>query len=108
MKTKTGWLLAEVYLTRNEFAAPRSTAIGMKEAEITAKFRDYGQVTSPSGNRGLYRDIENSDWGKIWVQEDGGKIIRYRTGTPDMHVWQLDYILNEAGVCTAIHWLYER
>ncbi len=108
MKQKSGWLLAEVYMTSNELDAPRDTSIGMREAEITAKYKDYGQVTSPSGNRGLYRDIKNSDWGKIWVQEDGGKIIRYRTGTQDMHVWQLDYILNEAGVCTAIHWLYER
>lgn len=108
MKTGAGWLLAEVYLTSNEFAPPRSTSIGMKEAEITEKFKDYGQVTSPSGNRGLYHDIESSDKGKIYVQEDGGKIIRYRTGTPDMHVWQLDYILNDSGVCTAIHWLYER
>ncbi|MBQ2953239.1 MAG: chitobiase/beta-hexosaminidase C-terminal domain-containing protein [Clostridia bacterium] len=108
MKTKTGWLLAEVWLTSNALSAPRGTAIGMKEAEITAKFRDYGQVTSPSGNRGLYHDVDSSDKGKIYVQEDGGKIIRYRTGTPDMHVWQLDYILNDAGVCTDIHWLYER
>ena len=108
MKTKTGWLLAEVYLTSNELTLPRSTAIGMKEADITAKYKDFGQVTSPSGNRGLYDDIESSDKGKIYVQEDGGKIIRYRTGTPDMHVWQMDYILNETGACTAVHWLFER
>ena len=108
MKTGAGWLLAEVYLTSNEFKPPRDTAIGMKEADITAKFKDYGQVTSPSGNRGLYHDIKSSDKGKIYVQEDGGKIIRYRTGTPDMHVWQLDYILDGNGVCTAIRWLYER
>ena len=107
MKTKAGWQLAEVNMTANEFSGPRGTAIGMSEKEITGKFKDYGQVTSPSGNRGLYRDIKNSDWGKIWVQEDGGKIIRYRTGTADMHVWQLEYILNPEGRCTAIHWLYE-
>lgn len=107
MKTKTGWLLAEIYLTTNEFAGPRSTAIGMTEKEITGKFKDFGQVTSPSGNRGLYHDIESSDKGKIYVQEDGGKIIRYRTDTLDMHVWQLDYILDAAGKVTAMHWLYE-
>ena len=94
-------------MTTNEFSLPRSTSIGMTETEITGKFKDYGQVTSPSGNRGLYRDIKNSDWGKIWVQEDGGKIIRYRTDTPDLHVWQLEYILNAAGRCTAVRWLYE-
>ena len=107
MKTKTGWFLAEVYLTTNELKLPRDTAIGMKEAEITAKYKDFGQVTSPSGNRGLYDDIKSSDKGKIYVQEGGGKVIRYRTDTTDMHIWQMDYILNDAGVCTAVHWLYE-
>lgn len=107
LKSKAGWHLAELYMTTNEFSLPRSTSIGMTETEITGKFKDYGQVTSPSGNRGLYRDIKNSDWGKIWVQEDGGKIIRYRTDTPDLHVWQLEYILNAAGRCTAVRWLYE-
>ncbi|MBQ7848681.1 MAG: chitobiase/beta-hexosaminidase C-terminal domain-containing protein [Clostridia bacterium] len=108
MKTKSGWLLAEVYLTSNELSAPRGTAIGMTEEQITSKFKDFGQVTSPSGNRGLYHDIKNSDKGKIYVQEDGTKIIRYRTDTLDMHVWQLDYILDASGKVTAIHWLYER
>jgi len=107
MKTKAGWLLAEIYLTANEFEAPRGTAIGMTETEITSKFKDFGQVTSPSGNRGLYHDIESSDKGKIYVQEDGGKVIRYRTDTLDMHVWQLDYILDTSGRVKAIHWLYE-
>lgn len=106
MKTKTGWLLAEVYLTSNELKAPRNTSIGMTETEIVSQYRDYKQVTSPSGNRGLYED--GNDKGKIYVQEDGGKIIRYRTGTDDAHIWQLDYILDAAGKCTAIHWLYER
>ena len=108
MKTRTGWLLAEVYLTANELSAPRGTAIGMTEEQITDKFKDYGQVTSPSGNRGLYHNIKNSDKGKIYVQEDGTKIIRYRTDTLDMHVWQLDYILDTSGKVTAIQWLYER
>ena len=106
MKTKAGWMLAEVYLTNNDLKAPRGTGIGMTENEIVALFRDYKQVTSPSGNRGLYED--GKDKGKIYVQEDGGKIIRYRTGTEDAHIWQLDYILDAAGKCTAIHWLYER
>lgn len=108
MKTKSGWLLAEVYLTQNDLSAPRGTGIGMTEEQITSKFKDYGQVTSASGNRGLYHNINNSDKGKIYVQEDGTKIIRYRTDTQDMHVWQLDYIMDASGKVSAIHWLYER
>jgi len=106
MKTKAGWMLAEVYLTNNELKAPRGTGIGMTETEIVSQYKDFKQVTSPSGNRGLYED--GNDKGKIYVQENGGKIIRYRTGTEDAHIWQLDYILDAAGKCTAIHWLYER
>lgn len=108
MKQKNTWLLAELYFTTNEFTAPRSTAIGMTEKEITAQFKDFGQVTSPSGNRGLYEDLESGDKGKIYVSEEGGKVIRYRCLTPDVHFWQLDYILSEAGKVTAIHWLFER
>lgn len=108
MKQNTGWTLAEVYLTSNALSAPRGTGVGMTEKEITEKFRDFGQVVSPSGNRGLYENIENSDKGKIYVLEEGGKVIRYRTDTTDAHVWQLDYNLNEAGKVTSIHWLYER
>ena len=78
----------------------------MTEKEIVSQYKDFGQVASESGNRGLYED--KKDKGKIYVQEDGGKIIRYRTGTEDAHVWQLDYILNKDGIVEAIHWLYER
>lgn len=106
MKQKTGWVLADLYFTTNAFSGPRGTGIGMTETQITSQFKDFGQVTSPSGNRGLYED--ETDKGKIYVQEDGGKIIRYRTGTDDNHVWQLDYILNKAGTVTAIQWLFER
>lgn len=105
MHTKTGWTLAEMYLTNNELKAPRGTQIGMTEKEITSKFKDFGQVTSPSGNRGLYED--ENDKGKIYMQENGGKIIRYRTGTEDVHIWQLDYNLDESGKVKTIHWLYE-
>lgn len=106
MKGSTGWTLGELYMTGNEFSLPRSTRIGMTEKQVTDKFKDFGQVTSPSGNRGLYED--GNDKGKIYVQEDGGKIIRYRTGTANSNIWQLDYILDASGVVTSVRWLWER
>ncbi|MGN0779344.1 MAG: hypothetical protein ACI4MJ_09375, partial [Aristaeellaceae bacterium] len=83
---------------------PRSTAIGDTEDYVVSRFRDMGQVESPSGNRGLYEN--NNGKGKIYKQEDGTKIIRYQAFTADSHTWQLDYILNTNGTVTAIDMLY--
>ncbi|MGN1020255.1 MAG: hypothetical protein ACI4O7_07750, partial [Aristaeellaceae bacterium] len=68
------------------------------------RFRDMGQVESPSGNRGLYET--DSGKGKIYLQEDGTKIIRYQAETADGHTWQLDYNLNTAGTVVSIDMLY--
>lgn len=103
-KTKNGWLLAELYFT-SQFVGPRSTGIGDSEEKVVGQFRDMGQVASPSGNRGLYENDEGGK-GKIYVQEDGTKIIRYTTETADSHTWQLDYELNKSGVVSAIRMLY--
>lgn len=100
---KSGWVIAELYFT-SQFKAPRGTNVGDSEAFVVGKFRDMGQVTSPSGNRGLYATNEGT--GKIWVQEDGTKIIRYRCFV-ESHTWQLDYILNKSGIVTAIDMIYQ-
>lgn len=104
-----GWVLTELYFTSGDvFFCPRGTNIGNTEAEVVAKFQDMGQVASPSGNRGLYEDANDaSDKGKIYVQENGGKLIQYRTGTGDSHLWYLEYELDASGVVTAIHWYYQ-
>ena len=49
----------------------------------------------------------SSTKGKIYKQEDGTKIIRYRVETGDSHIWQLDYELNTSGTVDAIRWSYE-
>ena len=96
--------IVELYHTTNEIDAPRKTRIGMTETEITSKFRDMGQVTSPSGNRGLYSNGDGI--GKIYAQEDGTKIIRYIAFTADGHYWQLDYNLSKDGTVSSIYHLY--
>ncbi|MBR4080693.1 MAG: chitobiase/beta-hexosaminidase C-terminal domain-containing protein [Clostridia bacterium] len=104
-KTKNTWALVELYFTSERFKAPRGTGIGDKESFIVGKYRDMGQVESPSGNRGLYAD--GDDVGKIFKQEDGGKIIRYRANTADSHLWQLEYHIDKGGTCFAVKWTYE-
>lgn len=107
MKVKTGWVLAELYFTGN-FAGPRDTKIGMAEAKITGQFRDYGQVTGATGiKRGLYYENEDKQ-AVISILPGGNKVIYYRTGTADGHVWQLEYNINTSGTCESIRWFFER
>jgi hypothetical protein len=107
MKVKTGWVLAELYFTGN-FAGPRDTKIGMAETKITGQFRDYGQVTGATGiKRGLYYENEDKQ-AVISILPGGSKVIYYRTGTADGHVWQLEYNINTSGTCESIRWFFER
>lgn len=104
-RTRNGWVLAELYFKdAGTFKGPRGTKVGDTEAFVVSKFRDMGQVQSPSGNRGLY--ATDSGTGKIWVQEDGGKIIRYKCVSSDSHWWQLDYLTDQYGTVYAIDMLY--
>ena len=102
-----GWVLVEMYFTSSEIAGPRGTRIGSTEEEVVSQFQDMGQLVSPSGNRGLYANQNNSDKGKIYVQDDGGKMIQYVTDTADGNLWYFEYMLNKSGVVTAMHWLYQ-
>ena len=102
-----GWVLGEVYFTTEDIAGPRGTGIGSTEADVVSKFQDMGQIVSPSGNRGLYEDQNSSDKGKIYVQEDGGKLIQYVTDTADGNLWYLNYWLDRAGLVIAIQWYYQ-
>ena len=106
-RTRSGWVVAQVHITGNApIAAPRGTRIGDSESFVVSKFRDMGQVAGPKGNRGLYASKDGT--GKIWVQEDGGKIIRYRCYSADAsHWWQLDYRTNAAGTVISIDMLYD-
>ena len=107
-RIKSGWVVAEVCLTSGStpISPPRGTHVGDSESTVVGKFRDMGQVESASGNRGLYSGSDGT--GKIWKQEDGGKIIRYRCYTPDgSHWWQLEYRTNANGTVTSIDMLYD-
>ncbi len=98
-------VLVELYFTDSTFKAPRSTGVGSSLDTVVGKFRDMGQVQSPSGNRGLYQTSDGST-GYIYLQEDGGHLIRYRAITPDYHTWQLDYHCSPEGFVTAVDMTY--
>jgi len=108
MKIKSGWVLADVMFTTGIFEGPRNTSIGMAESKITDKYKDFGQVTGTSGvKRGLYYESEDKQ-GVISILPTGEKIIYYRVGTADGHVWQLEYSIGKDGKCDAIRWFFER
>lgn len=108
MKIKSGWVLADLMFTNNQFEGPRSTKIGMTEAKITDQYKDFGQVVGATGiKRGLYYESEDKQ-GVISILPTGEKIIYYRVGTADGHVWQLEYYIGTDGSCKAIRWFFER
>ena len=105
-RIRSGWVLAKVHLDRDgTIIGPRSTRVGDTEDYVVSRFRDMGQVESPSGNRGLY-ETDKGDTGKIWLQDDGGKIIRYISFTENGNRWQLEYRTNASGTVIAIDMSY--
>ena len=102
---KRSWVLVELYFNEGSvFKAPRDTGVGSPEDYVVGKFKDLGQVKSASGNRGLYALDSGSD-GKIWLQADESKIIRYRIRS-EGHWYQLEYYVSKSGTVTAVDWRY--
>ena len=108
MKITSGWVLADIMFTNDQFEGPRDTKIGMTESKITGLYKDFGQVVGATGiKRGLYYESESKQ-GVISILPTGEKIIYYRVGTADGHVWQLEYHIGTDGKCSAIRWFFER
>lgn len=103
---KKNWVLVELYFTDAEtFKAPRGTGVGDPEDFVVGKFKDLGQLPSASGNRGLYYLENSGSDGKIWIQEDQTKIIRYRIRN-ESHWYQLEYYVNTNGKVSAVDYRY--
>ena len=102
---KRNWVMVELCFSEGAvFKAPRDTGIGNPEDFVIGKFKDLGQIASASGNRGLYALDSGSD-GKIWLQEDGSRIIRYRIRN-EGHWYQLEYYVSKSGTVTSVNWRY--
>lgn len=102
---KRNWVLVELYFNdTSSFKAPRNTGVGDPADYVVGQFKDLGQLESKSGNRGLYALDSGSD-GKIWLQEDGTKILRYRIRN-DGHWYMLEYYVNKGGHVEAVDWRY--
>ena len=101
---KKNWVLVRLHFTDGTFRAPRGTGVGDTGKYVVSQFKDLGQLESASGNRGLYA-LESGSDGKIWLQEDGSRIIRYRVRS-ESHWYQLEYYVNQAGSVTEVDYRY--
>ena len=102
---RRNWVLVELYFKDGTvFKAPRGTGVNDPADYVIGKFKDLGQLESASGNRGLYA-LDNGNDGKIWLQEDGSSIIRYRIRN-DGHWYQLEYYVSPTGTVTAVDYRY--
>lgn len=102
--SKKTWVLVEVsFHTTGTLAGPRKTQVGDQEKYVVDQYKDMLQVESKSGNRGLYSTDKGT--GKIWVQEDDTKIIRYRYPV-DTHWVQLEYHIGTNGLVDNIDLKY--
>ena len=103
--SRKSWVLVELYFTTPEtFKAPRKTGVGDPGEYVIGQFKDLGQLASASGNRGLYA-LDNGSDGKIWLQEDGTEIIRYRIRS-EGHWYQLEYHTDNSGTVASVDWKY--
>ena len=103
--SKKNWVLTEVsFNASGTLKGPRETKVGDALDYVTGQFRDMQQVESPSGNRGLYA-TDNGSTGKIWLQENGEKIIRYRYPVESSWV-QLEYLVSTSGTVKNIDLKY--
>ena len=103
--SKKSWVLVEVsFNASGPMKGPRETKAGDTEEYVVGQFRDMQQVESKSGNRGLYT-TDNGSSGKIWLQENGEKIIRYRYPVDSAWV-QLEYLVSASGTVKNIDLKY--
>lgn len=103
---KKTWVVEEIYFTAGEpFKAPRGTGVGDTLEFVISKFKDLGQIEVASGNRGLYALLDKAQDGKIWKQEDGTKIIRYRE-KHEGHYYMLEYYVGTNGTVYAVDYRF--
>ena len=99
--SRKSWVLVKISITdAGEIKGPRDTKLGDSESYVVGQFCDMMQLESDSGNRGLYSNSKGT--GKIWKQEDGTKIIRYRYAASESQWWELDYTVSASDKVTAI------
>ncbi len=104
MFTNSKWSLVWVEMNSEITSSPRGVGFGSSESDITAVFKDMGQLASPNGNRGLY--YADPDIGQVVQNPDGTRMVRYSCKTLESKVWVVEYHLS-GNRCTKIIHYYQ-
>lgn len=99
------WILARLDMRSKFTELPRGVGFGSTEAEVVAAYKDMGQLPNLDGTRGLYYALPNT--GRIDVDEQGTRYIRYSAGTSKGVNWILMYYLSNEGTVNRIVHYYE-
>lgn len=99
------WELVRIEMNKSIGNGPRGVGFGSTEEEITSVYKDFGQVQSPNGERGLYYDYPRV--GKVNVLENGSRMIQYSCSTAAGNTWILQYYLGGNGHVNKIIHYYQ-
>lgn len=96
------WELVRVEMRSGFTKTPRGVALGASLEEVTGAYKDFGQVTSPNGTRGLYYDYPRV--GQYLLAEDGTAYVQYTAHTLESKMWVLQYWLENGHVKKIVHY----
>ncbi len=95
------WQLVKVEMTSGFTSTPRGIGLGATLEEVTSAYKDFGQLTSPDGTRGLYFAFPNV--GQYLIAEDGSRYVQYTAHTLESKMWVLQYWLEGDQVKKIVH-----
>ena len=99
------WELVRVDTSKSLGNGPRGVGFGSTESDITSVYKDFGQVQSPNGERGLYYDYPRV--GKVKIEADGTRVVEYSCSTAASEIWVLQYYLGSNGRVNRIVHYYQ-
>ena len=95
------WQLVRVEMRSGFTSTPRNIGLGASAADVMAAYKDFGQVQSPNGTRGLYYDYPRV--GQYLIHTDGTHYIQYTGHTLESKMWVLQYWLEGGAVKRIVH-----
>ncbi|MDI9520186.1 MAG: chitobiase/beta-hexosaminidase C-terminal domain-containing protein [Bacillota bacterium] len=98
-----GNLIYYVDTNSSSMKAPRNSGVGMQMSDVTAKFRDMGQVPNDHGDRGIYYDLVEGS-ARFTVASDDpntGTLEYIYAGSPDNSTTILQYRI-EGGMVQSV------
>ena len=99
------WKLVRIEMNRALGNTPRGVGFGNTEAEVTAVYKDCGQLPSVDNSRGLYWEYPSV--GQILQNENGSRTIQYSCQNAAGQMWILQYHLGGNGRVNKITHYYQ-